>query len=222
MNIKDLTPVQQLLFLYNLKNLTLSNTLKVNNHVLEDIVKNNALTPNVKTLKSLSNYLNITIDVILNHSLKNAVKVENVNLKEPVYIDFYEYVILRSRNIIKDILKDDGIHHEIKSDSLLLISNNILINKLAYEESDSIELTHPIHQILFKSSNLNYIYKSKYDLYSEYLESIVYSVYSFNFASKLMAKLYIAEGKKVVQETKSYISELINGGKNEEESRKDN
>lgn len=222
MTIKDLTPVQQLMFLYNLKNLTLSNILKVNNHVLEDIVKNTALTPNVNTLKGLSNYLNVTIDLILNHSLKNSVKIENANLKESVYVDFYEYIIFRSRNIITDVVEENRIRHEIRSDSLLLISNNIMINKLAFEESDSINITHPIHQILFKSSNLNYIYKTKYNLYTEYIESVVYSVYSFNFARKVMAKLNKEEGKIIVKGVETYIEKIRDGGKNEEESRKNN
>lgn len=221
MNVRNLTPIQQLLFLYNLKNLALANTLNVNNHSLEGIVKNEVLTPNAKLLKNLSNYLNITIDLILNHSLRNAVKIENANLKEPVYIDFYEYIILRSRGIVYDVLEDNSIHHEIKSDSLLLISNNIMLNKLAFEESDSIELIHPIHQIVFKSSNINYIYKSKYDLYSDYIQNVALSVYSMGFAKKILAKMFKAEGRRLAEEVKDYLTE-IEGGNDEEESRKNN
>lgn len=211
MDITKSTPIQQLLFLYNLKNLALSKLLNVNNHSLDDIVKNLALTPSVDILKKLSNFLNVTIDLILNNSLENSVKLENKNLDKPIYVSFYEYIILRSRLIVHDKYQegDTCIRHEISNNSLFIVLNNSVSRKLIFEEDDNIKFINPCYLIIFMPNDPTYFKKNKFSEYKEYLNDIIDLVYSPNYAEKKKIPTDSIFGKS--------LSEMIPALNNDEE-----
>ena len=184
MSINEFTPLQQLLFLYNLRNLALSSTLNVNNHTLDSIIKNNVPAPRIDILKKISAYLNVSIDLVVNNSLDYSIKIENKSLKKPIYIGFYEYIILRSRLMIRDVVSNNAIKHEIKNDSLDIFKNNFDLSKKIFEENENVELVNPIHLILFIPNNKAYMFKTKYNEYLEYLCKVIDKVYSSSFAKK--------------------------------------
>ena len=184
MSINEFTPLQQLLFLYNLRNLALSSTLNVNNHTLDSIIKNNVPAPRIDILKKISAYLNVSIDLIVNNSLDYSIKIENKSLKKPIYIGFYEYIILRSRLMIQDVVSNNAIKHEIKNDSLDIFKNYFDLSKKIFEENENVELVNPINLILFIPNNKAYMFKTKYNEYLEYLCEVIDKVYSNSFAKK--------------------------------------
>ena len=190
--------LETLLNIYNIKNVQISDALKCNPRTIAKFVNREYKNIPIEDAKKIATFLNVTIDFIIFNKQEYAIKLSPMN---NIYIDYYDYLLLKIHGIIKDKIDydEDWYHnktincviHEISIENAY---NYIYMNGMPYT---NVNLKRSLKELVFlkfedliliESSNRYYMLNYYKKLYQYILNFHYEEDYSKSIISKLYSK----------------------------------
>ena len=190
--------LETLLNIYNIKNVQISDALKCNPRTIAKFVNREYKNIPIEDAKKIATLLNVTIDFIIFNKQEYAIKLSPM---DNIYIDYYDYLLLKIHGIIKDKIDYDEdwnhnktincVIHEISIENAY---NYIYMNGMPYT---NINLKRSLKELVFlkfedliliESSNRYYMLNYYKKLYQHILNFHYEEDYSKSIISKLYSK----------------------------------
>lgn len=176
------TKLQLLLTLYNLKPIELARICDCDRSTMGRIVDNTAQLIPLTLIAKLPKVLNVSLDFIFNNENDNAIKIHCDSFSKDFYISFYEYLILRLHDVIKDELTDSKtINHILPTEYSYIFdrANHIKENIQVCLEDKIISKTG--NMILFPTTNKTYYNTKIRTFYRELFLNTIADIYGPNY-----------------------------------------
>ena len=181
MSMKE-TKLQLLLTLYNLKPIELARICDCDRSTMTRIVDNTAQLVPLTLIAKLPKVLNVSLDFIFNDELQDAVKIHCDSFSKDFYISFYEYLILRLHDVIKDELTDSKtINHILPTEYSYIFdrANHIKENIQVCLENKIVSKQGKM--ILFPTTNKTYYNTKIKTFYHQLFLNTIADIYGPNY-----------------------------------------
>lgn len=191
--------LETLLNIYNIKNVQISDALECNPRTIAKFVNREYKNIPIEDAKKIATLLNVTIDFIIFNKQEYAIKLSPMN---NIYIDYYDYLLLKIHGIIEDKIdyNEDWNHNK----SINCIVHEISIeNAFKYIYSTGMpyantNLKEPLKKmdylkfenlVLVKSKNKYYML----NYYKELYQHLLTIQYNEEYAKNILINLYLID-----------------------------
>ena len=177
----------ELLLLYNIKPTDIANITQFDRTTITRVLKGEAQLIPFELINKLKDTLNVSLDFIFNDVPNNAIKLKCNKLETDIYINYYQYLLLKFHNLIYDELEDNKVINHILPDNLSYIfDTRSKINKNIQKEIENSNLLDYMSFMLIPTTNLTYYKNKVLNIYKALFIDSLFYVYGDNFFNEYL------------------------------------